>query len=111
MADDSGPPEGDGDSDSDTQAKENGSEAVERRIEKVMSDLRDQNIVDARNEVAYDAKKVSEIFLSPPTKLMYRVRRRRFHWPCIWHIFGLRFTHATTAPLYPITLRNCSVNV
>ncbi|KAJ2923984.1 hypothetical protein H1R20_g13116, partial [Candolleomyces eurysporus] len=37
--------------------KENGSEAVERRIEKVMSELRDQGLVDVNNEKEYEERK------------------------------------------------------
>ncbi|KAF5372018.1 hypothetical protein D9615_008095 [Tricholomella constricta] len=38
--------------------KENGSEAVERRIEKVMSDMRNLGLVDVNDEKAYEEKKV-----------------------------------------------------
>ncbi|KAJ2918266.1 hypothetical protein MD484_g2187, partial [Candolleomyces efflorescens] len=37
--------------------KENGSEAVERRIEKVMSELREQGLVDVNNEKEYEERK------------------------------------------------------
>jgi hypothetical protein len=43
---------------SDPEPKEKGSEAVERRTEKVMADLRDQGVVDINDERAYEAKKV-----------------------------------------------------
>lgn len=39
--------------------KEKGSEAVERRIEKVMSELRDRNLVDVNDEKVYEEQKVS----------------------------------------------------
>jgi hypothetical protein len=42
----------------DPEPKENGSDAVERRIEKVMTDLREQGHVDANDEKAYEARKV-----------------------------------------------------
>jgi hypothetical protein len=45
--------------DDDPEPKEMGSEAVERRIEKVMSELRDRNLVDVNNEKAYEEKKVN----------------------------------------------------
>lgn len=38
--------------------KERGSDAVERRIEKVMSEMRDQGLVDVNDEKAFQAKKV-----------------------------------------------------
>lgn len=38
--------------------KERGSDAVERRIEKVMSELRDQGLVDVNDEQAYEERKV-----------------------------------------------------
>ncbi len=39
--------------------KERGSEAVERRVEKVMADLRDQGLIDLSNEKAVEEKRVS----------------------------------------------------
>lgn len=44
--------------DDDTEPKERGSDAVERRIEKCMADLRDQGLVDVNDEKVYEAKKV-----------------------------------------------------
>lgn len=44
--------------DDDPEPKERGSEAVERRIEKVMADLRDQGLVDLADEKALEQKKV-----------------------------------------------------
>ncbi|KAF9526311.1 hypothetical protein CPB83DRAFT_858152 [Crepidotus variabilis] len=38
--------------------KERGSDAVERRIEKVLADMKDQGLVDVNDEKAYQAKKV-----------------------------------------------------
>jgi hypothetical protein len=38
--------------------KENGSDAVERRIEKIMTDLREQGHVDGNDKNAYEARKV-----------------------------------------------------
>ena len=46
------------DADNDPEPKESGSDAIERRVEKVMGDLRDQHLVDVRNEKAYELKKV-----------------------------------------------------
>lgn len=44
--------------DEDPEPKERGSDAVERRIEKVMSDMREQGLVDINDEKAFEAKKV-----------------------------------------------------
>ena len=44
--------------DEDPEPKERGSEAVERRIEKVVADLRDQGLVDPDDEKALGQKKV-----------------------------------------------------
>ncbi|KAF9815549.1 hypothetical protein IEO21_04549 [Rhodonia placenta] len=41
----------------DPEPRERGSEAVERRVEKIMADLRDQGLVDASDEKALEAKK------------------------------------------------------
>ncbi|KAF8632018.1 hypothetical protein AX17_004961 [Amanita inopinata Kibby_2008] len=49
------PPEGE---DDDPEPLERGSVSVERRIEKVMADLRDQGLVDINDEKAYEEKKV-----------------------------------------------------
>lgn len=43
----------------DPEPREKGSDAVERRIEKVMFDLREQGVVDINDEKAYEEKKVS----------------------------------------------------
>jgi hypothetical protein len=37
---------------------ERGSDAVDRRVEKVMADMRDQGLVDLSDETAYEIKKV-----------------------------------------------------
>ncbi|KAJ3975939.1 hypothetical protein EV361DRAFT_886072 [Lentinula raphanica] len=42
----------------DEEPPERGSDAVERRIEKIMADLRDQGLVDAGNEEAYENKRI-----------------------------------------------------
>lgn len=42
----------------DDEPKERGSDAVERRIEKIMSELQDQGAVDVNDDVAFQAKKV-----------------------------------------------------
>lgn len=47
-----------GENDDDDEPKERGSEAVERRIEKIMVDMRDQRLVDLNDEKALQAKKV-----------------------------------------------------
>ncbi|CCM03367.1 uncharacterized protein FIBRA_05497 [Fibroporia radiculosa] len=43
--------------DEDPEPKERGSDAVERRIEKVMADMRDQGLIDAADERVLEAKK------------------------------------------------------
>jgi hypothetical protein len=50
--------------DDDPEPKERGSDAVDRRIEKIMSDLCEQGLVDVHDEKAYEAKKVSMILVS-----------------------------------------------
>ncbi|KAF8164885.1 hypothetical protein B0H34DRAFT_687006 [Crassisporium funariophilum] len=47
-----------GDDEEDPEPKERGSDAVERRIEKIMMDMREQGLVDVNDEKAYEAKKV-----------------------------------------------------
>lgn len=49
--------------DDDDDPKERGSEAVERRIEKVMSELQDQGVIDVNDDVAFQAKKVCLYYL------------------------------------------------
>jgi hypothetical protein len=48
--------------DDDPEPKERGSEAVERRIEKVMTELRDRNLVDVNDDRAFEEKKVGHIY-------------------------------------------------
>jgi hypothetical protein len=55
--------------DDDPEPKEKGSDAVERRIEKVMSELRDRNLVDVNDEKAYEEKKVGPKYL-PYSRIM-----------------------------------------
>jgi len=47
-----------GDEDEESEPKERGSDAVERRIEKVMADLRELGVIDVNDEKAYEEKKV-----------------------------------------------------
>ena len=47
-----------GQGDDDDEPKERGSDAVERRIEKIMAEMRDQGLVDINDEKALQAKKV-----------------------------------------------------
>jgi hypothetical protein len=44
--------------DEEPEPREQGSDAVERRIEKVMSELRQQGLVDANDDKAYETRKV-----------------------------------------------------
>ena len=48
----------------DEEPAEKGSDAVERRIEKIMTDWRDQNSEDAGDEKLLAAKRVSLLYLS-----------------------------------------------
>ena len=43
--------------------KERGSDAVERRIEKIMADMRSQGLVNVDDEKTYEAKKVCDLIL------------------------------------------------
>ena len=57
--------------DEEEELPEKGSEAVARRIEKVMADLHDQNLVDASDEIAYETQKVGMLcYLVKPSKIM-----------------------------------------
>ncbi len=47
--------------DDEDEPMERGSDAVERRIEKIMSDLREQNLYDSNDEALWAAKKVGGI--------------------------------------------------
>lgn len=46
--------------DEEDEPKERGSDAVERRIEKVMGEMRDQGLVDTDDEKAFQDKKVGD---------------------------------------------------
>ena len=46
------------DEDDEPEPRELGSDAVERRIEKVMADLREQGVIDVNDEREYEEKKV-----------------------------------------------------
>ena len=46
------------DEEEESEPRERGSDAVERRIEKVMADLREQGVIDENDEKAYEEKKV-----------------------------------------------------
>ena len=46
------------DDEDESEPKERGSDAVERRIEKIMADLREQGVIDVNDEKAYEEKKV-----------------------------------------------------
>jgi hypothetical protein len=54
-----------GQGDDDDEPNERGSEAVERRIEKIMAEMRDQGLVDINDEKALQAKKVYNFYLVP----------------------------------------------
>jgi hypothetical protein len=46
------------DEDEEPEPKERGSDVVERRIEKIMADLREQGVINVNDERAYEEKKV-----------------------------------------------------
>lgn len=52
----------DGENADDTEPLERGSDAVERRIEKIMADLREQNLLDFSDEKAVEARRVRGCF-------------------------------------------------
>ena len=53
-----------GETEDDPEPREMGSEAVERRVEKVMADLQEQGAVDTSDERALEAKRVKPFFAS-----------------------------------------------
>jgi hypothetical protein len=55
--------------DIDDEPKERGSEAVERRVEKVLTEMREQGLVDINDEKALQAKKVCSFQHSFPIHL------------------------------------------
>lgn len=55
--------------DGDNEPKERGSEALERRIEKVMAEIRDRGLVDINNEKAWQAKRVCTSYSFPNISL------------------------------------------
>lgn len=90
--------------DDDPEPKESGIDAVERRIEKVMSEMRDRGLIDVNDDAAYEAKKVKlkplqfYMFSLELTRLVHCFRRRSLL-ICILPTCGLRLTHAIIAPL------------
>lgn len=62
----------------DPEPREMGSEAVERRIEKVMADLQEQGAVDTSDEKALEAKRVmcTLLVLSSPSLMLGPMHRR-----------------------------------
>ncbi|KAG6889025.1 hypothetical protein C0992_006721 [Termitomyces sp. T32_za158] len=60
------------DAEEEPEPKENGSDAIERRIEKIMSDMRDLGLVDENDEKVYEDKKVklSYFFSRPLSKAL-----------------------------------------
>lgn len=93
---------------------ERGSEAVERRVEKVMADLREQGLIDANDERAHEIKKVSAggnrsychkfLIFGPYSRLA--CPRLLSHSTCTWPISGRRITHVTTAASSPTIWRS-----
>ena len=54
----------DGESAEDAEPLERGSDAVERRIEKIMAELREQNVLDFSDEKAVEARRVRDCLLN-----------------------------------------------
>ena len=54
-------PDGGSTAEEEEEPKERGSDAVERRIEKLISDMRDQGLVDVNDEKAFQEKKVGSV--------------------------------------------------
>jgi len=98
----------------DMEPKENGSAAVERRIEKVMAELRESGVLDASDEEV-ERRKVRLRLVSASIPSVHAdvtfAPRPWFRSICIWLTFVQPFTLAIIAQLLPIILRNCSANV
>ena len=83
----------------DPEPREMGSEAVERRAQKLVDDMREQGVFDGLDENATELKQVRSRIL----QLLKRsdsftwTNRPWSRWICIWHIFVLHSTHAITA--------------
>jgi hypothetical protein len=88
------------DTEEEEEPSERGSDAVDRRIEKIMSDLREQNLVDINDEKAYEAKKVSYLtFGLVGRSTDSSLNRRPWRSICISLTFELPSTRASTAVL------------
>jgi hypothetical protein len=118
-------------------AKSRGSEAVDRRIEKAISELQESGAVDVMSEREFESRKVKFHLLSIVARLpfpaltphfpcfqytslgwdtveltfTYLLNRTPLHWTCTFHIFEQHLTHAFTARLLPIMSKNCKENV
>ena len=85
--------------DDDDEPRERGSEAVERRIEKVVAEARDQGLVDVNDEKAFHTMKVCSFDI---LRDIIRLTLRHRQWclsTCTWPTCELRSTHVTTVPL------------
>lgn len=85
----------------DPEPRERGSDAVERRIEKVMADLREQNALDFSDEKAVEDRRVRfknalTCACSHPG-IDFSSSRRWLLWICTLRISDQRSTHATIA--------------
>ena len=70
------------DEESDPLPKERGSDAVERRIQIVMSELKEQGVVDPNDEKAFEAKLVR---VSSSWGVFSKIVHRQWcRWTCIW---------------------------
>jgi len=86
--------------DDDDEPQERGSDAVDRRIEKVIAEARDQGVVDVNDEKVLQSMKVCLIrFVSFQCHLSVIHCRRWSRSTCILLTCELRSTHVTTVPL------------
>lgn len=87
------------DDDDDEEPEERGSEAVERRVEKVMAEIQDRGLVDTNDEKALQAKRVRPSLFRFRILAYLRNSRRWYRSICTLHTCGLHSTHVTTVPL------------
>jgi hypothetical protein len=89
-----------GEEEEEEEPKERGSEAVEKRIEKTMAEIRDQGLVDVDDEKALQARKVCSFYLPHLIASTQIIDYRRWcRLTCTLTTCELRSTHVTTAPL------------
>lgn len=71
---------------------EKGADAIERRVERILSDMREQGLIDLEDEADVAAKKVSRLHIGPKF-ISYKYRSRRSsRWICISNTCAPRST-------------------